>query len=382
MLFLLPNFFYAIVLWVTYSQLPGLEDTAPLSKELYVSLIGILKYAPQITLSVFLGNLVNNKLNKRNYILGLSFFVIILSLFSQLEVNSLTNLLLTFIVVILSSVYEPALNAICSSIAEKKENYLFVNNAQLISRTFARFLAPLIFLYILKDHFSIIQILIAFLVLALISSFFIGVPSVKISDASGVSNKSVLSETLSKVRKSKPVTILTVVYCLFYLSINYLEYFTFLINKESEINLSLLFSVLGAGFLFINILFLIWKPSRKIQNTYLSVSLLVSGASLILLPFVSDWLKLVCIFIIGSANGGAVPVAMSIFQEVLKKERIASFIGFLLTIINLCAVISMGIAYIITTVLSYEYVFIVDGLIIGFGGLIVFVSYRRGDLNV
>lgn len=379
MIFLIPNFFYAIVLWIVYSQLPGLEDTAPFSKEAYLSTIGVIKYAPQIVFSLVLGDLVNRRSNKKYYLLIIFVFLIFSSLFLLVEATAINNLVFLSVVIILSALYEPALNMICAQEGEKKQNYLFVNNFQLVSRTSARFLAPLIFAYLLKDIVGVYGAVTILLVLFFIFSFFVNVPIGTGEDKKAT--KLLVLDVIGNIKKSRPVLTLTIVYCLFYLSVSYLEYFAFLVSPESEISLSMLFSILGAGFLFINVMFLLKKPTQGFQNLYLSLSLTSSSIALIILPHVPDTLKLVCVFIMGVANGGAVPVAMSIFQEVLKKEKIGSFIGFLLMSINLCAVLSMGFALLLTKIFSYEAVFLFDGIVIGIGAMLITYNYKKGYLN-
>lgn len=364
---LISHLVFCFVIWVVYSKLPALEVTS-ISKVSYLSLIGLIKYLPVFVFSSYLSHKISTKLTKAKAIqlLLLTYFIFIgIHYLLPSDLTALGSLLL---VSLLAIVYEPLFDTVKATVVNKTKDYFFINAMGSLVRTSMRFIAPLIILIPLlesdieRNLSLIVFLLVGFFILTLIYTL----PRFELlMERDNIS----YTESLKSIFLNPLCRYLIVIYSIFYLSINYLEYFALLLPLGRSGDVGYYYSSLGLGFMTSNILIIVLKRLIKNEKEILKFTLMLTGICLVLLAVVPLSLHLYLVFLMGIGNGFSVPVATAIMQKNLKLKDLSMFSGVIDTTTNFCALISVGIGWVILKAFSYKVIFITDGVIILLGAL-------------
>ncbi|MEZ4815047.1 MAG: hypothetical protein R3A80_07560 [Bdellovibrionota bacterium] len=336
----------------------------PFSQENYLLCMGVIKYAPVLLLSVIGSHWISNNLSKNLVVALVVLSSAIIIALSAVPIESFRYLSIFFVYILFSVIYEPVVEILSSYWGEKRQNYLLVNGLVTLARTSARYLGPILITSFIGRYLNLqlpqlSALLLVFLASALVFCDFPKTEKIE----EGVVTRLSFKESMQKICQSKLSLGLLVIYCIFYLGVSYLEYLVTLLDPQSKVTLAQLFSSLGLGFVVSNILIMIMKGKLK-QPLIFFLSLLLTGSCLVLLPFVSQGLLPRVMFLIGIGNGFAVPISLSIFQKLLGRKLIGHFIGVLDASINMCALISLGVGYVLFRTVGSSYIFVFDGTMI------------------
>lgn len=360
-----------------FSKIPEMQAD-PFDQPTYLLTIGMIKYIPVFLFAILGGHIVK-EYAKKEFIVGLIAVQIAIVFFLKIYVyGSFASLILLGSFVIFSLIYEPLIDYLTAYYSEKKGEYIYINSVVSLSRTMARLFAPMIFVYVIAKNsgniFSTTQILYAILALSIV---FIDFPKLESSEKK--QQKSLIA-CMKNIISNKTALGILLIYCVFYLGINYLEYMVIISQKFASVQLGDLFMIMGAGFVCANVSLLILKD--KIKSVHMmTFSLGLSGCMLILLPWIEiKNLVFGAIFLIGCGNGLAVPISMGFAQKLLKKDLIPYFSGLLDTSINICAIISVGIGFILIKTLGIKGVFFFDGLFL-LVSMIIWILLNKNALG-
>ncbi|MCI5072875.1 MFS transporter [bacterium] len=350
----------------------------PFDQPTYLLIIGMIKYTPVFLFAILGGHIVK-EYAKKGFIVGLiAVQMVIIFFLKTYTQDSYASLILLGSFVIFSLIYEPLIDYLTAYYSEKKGEYIYMNSIVSLSRTSARLLAPMMFVYVIAknngDIFSTTQIM--YLILA-VSIMFIDFPKLESGEKK---QKKSLIVCMKNIISNKTALGILLIYCVFYLGINYLEYIVVISQKFASVQLGDLFMTMGAGFVCANASLLILKD--KIKSIHMmTFSLGLSGTMLIMLPWIEvKYLVFMALFLIGCGNGLAVPISMGYAQKLLKKDLIPYFSGLLDTAINVCAIVSVGIGFVLMKTLGAKGVFLFDGLFL-LMSMLIWVSLNKNTLG-
>jgi hypothetical protein len=378
MFFLSAHFFFALTSWYILTAVLGETSFAIFEKSEYLSIIGSVRYGVPLIFSAFSGYLISKQLNKQNLLLLVLVTTSLVFSSNLLATPELKNLLVVAIFFLFSGFYEPVANLVAAGFATKKGNFITINSLLNLTRTSARFLGPLLGVFIVglnQDFLTIPTTSGILLSLIFISFLFIKLPEPKDSTVKKVAKAGFISQ-LNSLRNNFVATSILSVYMLFYLGVSYVEYLPML-TKSGNLQTHSLYASLGGGFLFANFVLLIL--GKKIQSpiTIFIGSLLATAVSIIFIPYSSENMVLPILFLVGNANALSVSVSASLFQKYLPRELLGTFVGVLGTCTSLCGLISMGVALLVNNMFGYQAVFMVNGTLILLSSILWLGTYRR-----
>ena len=103
-------------------------------------------------------------------------------------------------------------------------------------------------------------------------------------------------ESFKSILRNPLCRYLLLIYSIFYLSVNYLEYFALLLPPNEVDQVGFYYSALGLGFMASNLFILKFKSLIKNEAEVLKFTLVLTGLSLISLSFVGKDFHLIFIF--------------------------------------------------------------------------------------